>query len=92
MENLSEVFCDLIYDRLKDIVSQQVLDGYEEEVDEAAWKCHNQRIYPDDFAHLRNLPKDPRESRRLLDNIAVVYFAVSQKFILIKQNQIASQE
>ena len=91
MKNLSEAFCTLIYDRLKYIDSQQVLEGIKEEVDEAAWKCHNERIYPNDFASLKHLPEEPRESRQFLDNLAIVYFAVYQKYVLIKLNQLANE-
>ena len=91
MEACSEAACDRIYGELNSL-DETSLNDLQREVNKTAWQLHVNRGCPRWLATMFSeyLPANADDRSVFLRDIAVIYFAIMQKYIFIRKSEISN--
>ena len=89
LERFSEAACDQIHKQVVKM-DEARLNGLQVEVNKTAWQLHVNQGCPQWLANMSRGFLPQKDRRLFLRNIAVVYFATMQKYIVTRKSEISA--
>ena len=91
---MEEDICNMLYEEVIGIKTLQLLKKYKDFADKKAWKVHEQKSYstwfvPDFNIFKQYLPNNFNDYPDFYRNSAIVFYAVFQKYIRIRNTELS---